>query len=153
MKTNPGSTIRLNAVAPELANSRVLSRIDSQLDDTVPAKRPITLLPLMYQPGERWAYNTSCDVMGVLVARVSRKSFETFLRERLFDPLGMKDTAFSVPASKLDRLPGVCRFNHDGKKLEPFDSEQIMNTAARRHLNQARVDWYRRSTTTTRPTE
>src|SRR5487761_1752512 len=81
-------------------------------------------LPLMYQPGERWAYNTGSDVLGVLIARVSGKSFDAFLRERLFDPLGMKDTAFSVPPSKLDRLAGCYRFNHDSKKLEPFDSEQ-----------------------------
>src|SRR5258708_2318475 len=78
-------------------------------------------LPLMHQPGERWLYNASSDVMGVLVARVSGKSFEGFLRERLFEPLGMKDTAFSVPAPKLDGLPGVYQFNHQSKKLEPFD--------------------------------
>jgi len=78
----------------------------------------------MYQPGQRWAYNTSCDVMGVLVARVSGKSFESFLRERLFDPLGMEDTAFSVPVSKLDRLAGVYLFNDDSKQLEPFDDER-----------------------------
>ena len=63
-------------------------------------------------------------MLGVLIARVSGKSFEAFLRERLFDPLGMKDTAFSVPASKLDRLPGCYRFNHDSKKFEVFDSAQ-----------------------------
>jgi CubicO group peptidase (beta-lactamase class C family) len=163
---------------PELANRKVLNRIDSPLDDTVPAKRSITMrdlltftfgfgsvmampgtyfiqqpirdghlggdgpphpfltpgtdewmrrlgaLPLMYQPGERWLYNTSCDVLGVLIARVSGKSFEAFLRDRLFDPLGMKDTAFSVPAAKLDRLPGCYQFNRDSKKFEVFDSVQ-----------------------------
>jgi CubicO group peptidase (beta-lactamase class C family) len=80
-------------------------------------------LPLMYQPGERWLYNTSCDVLGVLAGRVAGKSFEAFLRERLFGPLGMKDTAFSVPAEKIDRLPGLYQFNHESKKLEPFDRE------------------------------
>ena len=163
---------------PELANRKVLRRIDSQLDDTVPARRSITVrdlltscfgfgsvmampgtyfiqqlirdghlggdgpphpfltpgtdewmrrvgaLPLMYQPGERWLYNTSCDVLGVLIARVSGKSFEAFLRERLFDQLGMKDTAFSVPASQLDRLPDLYQFNRDSKRLEVFDSAQ-----------------------------
>lgn len=161
---------------PELANRQVLRRIDSQLGDTVPARRAITVrdlltscfgfgsvmampgtypiqgpirvghlggdgpphplltpgpdewmrrlgaLPLMFQPGERWTYNVSCDVLGVLIARVSGKSFESFLRERLFDPLDMKDTAFSVPASKLDRLPGCYRFNRTSKKLDVFDS-------------------------------
>ena len=163
---------------PELANRQVLKSIGAPLDDTVPARRSITVrdlltstfgfgsvmampgtyfiqqlirdgrlggdgpphpeltpgtdewmrrlgaLPLMYQPGERWLYNTSCDVLGVLVARVAGKSFEAFLRERLFEPLGMKDTAFSVPAEKLDRLPGVYYFDHESKRLQPFDNEQ-----------------------------
>jgi len=81
-------------------------------------------LPLMYQPGERWLYNTSCDVLGVLTGRVSGKSFGTFLRERLFEPLGMKDTGFSVPASKLHRLPVLYQFNHANKTFEVFDSAE-----------------------------
>ncbi|AFC29145.1 beta-lactamase [Paenibacillus mucilaginosus 3016] len=140
---------------PELADRRVLKRIDGPLDDTVPARRPITVrdlltstfglgmdmtslgtpimgaifeqgltpnlpvpmpepdewmrrlgaLPLMHQPGERWQYHISSDLLGVLAARVTGQSFETFLRERIFDPLGMKDTGFHVPADKIDRLP------------------------------------------------
>ncbi|AFH61317.2 serine hydrolase domain-containing protein [Paenibacillus caseinilyticus] len=140
---------------PELADRRVQKRIDGPLDDTVPARRPITVrdlltstfglgmdmtslgtpimgaifeqgltpnlpvpmpepdewmrrlgaLPLMHQPGERWQYHISSDLLGVLAARVTGQSFETFLRERIFDPLGMKDTGFHVPADKIDRLP------------------------------------------------
>ncbi|CAM5319442.1 serine hydrolase domain-containing protein [Streptomyces abikoensis] len=142
---------------PELADRRVLKRADGPLDETVPARRPITVrdlltstfglgldttamgspmmteffarkvygengwllpavepdewmrrlgtLPLMYQPGERWLYNVSDDVLGVLVARVTGQSFEAFLRERIFAPLAMKDTGFHVPADKIDRLP------------------------------------------------
>jgi len=86
--------------------------------------RSLGALPLMHQPGERWLYNTSCDVMGVLVARVSGKSFEAFLLERLFEPLGMQDTAFSVPASKLHRLPVLYQFNEANKKLEVFDGAE-----------------------------
>lgn len=62
-------------------------------------------LPLSYQPGQRWQYELSHDVLAVLVARVSGQSFETFLRDRVFDPLGMTDTGFHVPAGKIDRLP------------------------------------------------
>jgi CubicO group peptidase (beta-lactamase class C family) len=140
---------------PELADRRVLKRIDGPLDDTVPARRPITVrdlltstfglgmdmtslgtpimgaiieqgltpdlpepmpepdewmrrlgvLPLMHQPGERWQYHIGNDLLGVLVARVTGQSFETFLRERIFTPLGMTDTGFHVPADKIDRLP------------------------------------------------
>jgi CubicO group peptidase (beta-lactamase class C family) len=140
---------------PELADRKVLRSIDSALDDTVPAKRPITLrdlltfrlgygavmvfpakypiqkamteasvapgpmlaaitadelmkrfgsLPLLHQPGEKWMYHSGSDILGVLIARVSGQSFGTFLQERIFAPLGMKDTGFSVPQGKLDRL-------------------------------------------------
>jgi CubicO group peptidase (beta-lactamase class C family) len=61
-------------------------------------------LPLIAQPGEKWLYNSGSDVLGVLIARAAGKPFETVLRERIFEPLGMKDTAFHVPAEKLDRL-------------------------------------------------
>jgi CubicO group peptidase (beta-lactamase class C family) len=66
--------------------------------------RRLGSLPLMHQPGERWMYHTGSDVLGVLVARASGRTFEDFLRERLFEPLGMTDTGFSVPADKLDRF-------------------------------------------------
>jgi CubicO group peptidase (beta-lactamase class C family) len=143
---------------PELRNRRVLRTIDGPLDDTVPAKRPITLrdlltfrsgygdfalfaprcpfqqaldeaglsiatwpyrgtpdeflqrlsrLPLVHQPGERWLYHTSGEILGVLIARVAGTSLGAFLRDRIFEPLGMADTGFHVPAAKLDRLP-VC---------------------------------------------
>ncbi|GIG88012.1 serine hydrolase domain-containing protein [Plantactinospora endophytica] len=67
--------------------------------------RRLGTLPLMHQPGERWQYHIGSDLLGVLVARVTGQPFETFLRERVFDPLGMKDTGFYVPADKIDRLP------------------------------------------------
>lgn len=66
--------------------------------------RRLATLPLMHQPGERWMYNTGSYVLGVLIARASGRPFPAFLRERIFEPLGMKDTGFSVPAAKLDRL-------------------------------------------------
>jgi CubicO group peptidase (beta-lactamase class C family) len=79
-------------------------------------------LPWIAQPGERWLYHVSADVLGVLIARVSGKSLGTFLRERIFDPLGMKDTAFYVPAEKIDRLPSCYFFNHQTSTLEVFDN-------------------------------
>ena len=148
----------VDRLLPELANRRVLKRLDGQVDDTVPAKRPITVrdlltfrmglgiimampgtypiqkaaadlgllgmgrpepaspltpdewlrrlgtLPLVHQPGERWMYNMGSYVLSVLIARASGQPLEAFLRERIFEPLGMKDTGFSVPPNKLDRL-------------------------------------------------
>jgi CubicO group peptidase (beta-lactamase class C family) len=78
-------------------------------------------LPLMAQPGERWLYHVSSDVLGVLVARVSGQSLGTFMGERIFDPLGMKDTAFSVPARKTKRFAASYSFNHQTKTLDLYD--------------------------------
>jgi CubicO group peptidase (beta-lactamase class C family) len=61
-------------------------------------------LPLLHQPGERWLYNTSGQVLGVLLARATGDDLETVIRERVLDPLGMIDTSFTVPSEKLPRL-------------------------------------------------
>lgn len=61
-------------------------------------------LPLVHQPGERWMYETAANVTVVLVARATGTSFGAAMRERICDPLGMKDTAFSVDSENIDRL-------------------------------------------------
>lgn len=164
----------VDRLLPELANPQVLKRLDGPLDETEPAKRPITVrdlltfrhgfgqvmappgtypiqtamdnlklaqgppspglapppdewirglgtLPLMHQPGERWMYNTGSDVLGVLIARASGKPFEAFLRERIFEPLGMKDTSFSVPPETIDRLATGYLTNWQTGTLELHD--------------------------------
>ncbi|WP_184542858.1 serine hydrolase domain-containing protein [Mucilaginibacter sp. FT3.2] len=64
-------------------------------------------LPLLHQPGERWTYGLNVDVLGYLVEKLSGKSLDQFLKERIFDPLGMKDTYFYIPAAKQNRLVPV----------------------------------------------
>ncbi|MFI9272670.1 serine hydrolase domain-containing protein [Kitasatospora sp. NPDC052896] len=66
--------------------------------------RRLGSLPLIHQPGERWLYHTGSDVLGVLIARAAGQPFEDFLRERIFEPLGMADTGFSVDEEQLHRL-------------------------------------------------
>jgi CubicO group peptidase (beta-lactamase class C family) len=61
-------------------------------------------LPLDFTPGKYWNYSVSIDVMGYLVQKLSGQTFGEFLRTRLFEPLGMKDTSFSITASKIDRF-------------------------------------------------
>jgi CubicO group peptidase (beta-lactamase class C family) len=61
-------------------------------------------LPLIYQPGEQWLYSTSAQVLGVLVARAAGADLDTVMRERVFGPLGMRDTSFTVPPGKTERL-------------------------------------------------
>jgi CubicO group peptidase (beta-lactamase class C family) len=63
----------------------------------------------MYQPGEQWLYNTSAQVLGVLLARACGQDLESVLRERIFEPLGMDDTGFTVPAEKLSRFTTAYR--------------------------------------------
>ncbi|MEU3785156.1 serine hydrolase domain-containing protein [Streptomyces sp900129855] len=66
-------------------------------------------VPLLHQPGEAWLYGTASDLQGILIARASGRSLPEFLAERLFEPLGMKDTAFEVPKEKRDRFTTAYR--------------------------------------------
>ncbi|MEV4516769.1 serine hydrolase domain-containing protein [Dactylosporangium sp. NPDC049525] len=154
----------VDRLLPELAGPRVLRRLDADVDDTVPARRAITVrdvltyrmghgllldpaadppvnppypvvraaealeltlarpdprtphnvdewmrrfgtLPLLFQPGERWAYNSSGLVLGVLAARAAGMPLGDLLRERLFDPLGMTGTGFALPPDRVRELP------------------------------------------------
>ncbi|HET7095723.1 MAG TPA: serine hydrolase, partial [Thermomicrobiales bacterium] len=163
----------VDRLLPELADRRVLKRIDGPLDETVPAKRPITVrdlltfrlgfgllfdpsypivraanerginlvppdpsvdltpdewmrrfatVPLMHQPGERWLYGTGSNVLGVLIGRAAGQPFDAFLRDRIFAPLGMNDTGFSVPADKLDRLATSYSTDPQTGKRAVYDS-------------------------------
>lgn len=74
-------------------------------------------LPLRHQPGDQFTYGINTDVLGALIERVSGKAFGAFLEERIFGPLGMKDTGFDVPVGKMDRLAKTYRHGPDGKGL------------------------------------
>ncbi|WP_257168966.1 serine hydrolase [Bradyrhizobium sp. SRS-191] len=71
--------------------------LQSMIDD-------LAKIPLEFSPGEAWNYSVSTDVLGYLVGKIADKPFEQFLRERIFEPLGMADTDFHVPAAKAHRL-------------------------------------------------
>ena len=83
--------------------------------------RRLGTLPLMRQPGEAWMYNTGSDVLGVLIARAAGQSLETFLRERIFEPLGMRDTGFSVPSGTLGRFATSYSGAGAGSSVGVFD--------------------------------
>ena len=76
-------------------------------------------LPLAAQPGERWLYHTGADILCVLIARAAGRPLPDFLHERLFQPLGMHDTGFHVPAAKLGRL--ATAYRKSGRGLEVAD--------------------------------
>jgi CubicO group peptidase (beta-lactamase class C family) len=83
--------------------------------------RRLGTLPLMHQPGERWMYNTGSNVLGVLIARACGQPLEAILRQRIFEPLGMKDTGFSVPPEKIDRLATSYIANGETGLLDLYD--------------------------------
>jgi CubicO group peptidase (beta-lactamase class C family) len=83
--------------------------------------RGLGSLPLMYQPGERWLYNVGSDVLGVLIARAAGQSFGSFLRERIFEPLGMRDTGFSVPADQIERFAASYEVDAESGALKLYD--------------------------------
>jgi CubicO group peptidase (beta-lactamase class C family) len=85
--------------------------------------RRLATLPLFAQPGERFLYETSTYIQGVLIERVEGKSLGEVMAERIFDLLGMKDTGFFVPPDKLDRLVTAYRPTKDGG-LEVSDDPQ-----------------------------
>jgi CubicO group peptidase (beta-lactamase class C family) len=174
----------VNALLPELSNLQVLRRPNGALDDTVPARRPITLediltyrlgtgllfgspneypilaaikerqlagfgpplpdedygpdewmrrlgeLPLMAQPGERWLYTAGSNVLSVLIARASGHSLPDFFRARIFEPLGMADTAFFAPPEKQSRLAESYAPSQRG--LEPYRLEDATEIPRRR---------------------
>jgi CubicO group peptidase (beta-lactamase class C family) len=71
-------------------------------------------IPLLHQPGDGWLYNTSYDILGVLIARASGRPLPEFMAERLFEPLGMADTGFSLPPESLKRLAGLYKHTETG---------------------------------------
>ena len=72
-------------------------------------------IPLIHQPGDAWKYGMSTDVLGYLVQVVSGMPFETFLKTRIFEPLGMNDTGFSVKVENVDRYSKVYEFSENGE--------------------------------------
>jgi CubicO group peptidase (beta-lactamase class C family) len=83
----------------------------------------LSRIPLLHHPGDAWLYDTCSDIQGVLIARISGRPLPEFLAERLFDPLGMADTGFEVPAGKLDRFTSYYRTGPAGG-LELVDAPE-----------------------------
>ena len=85
----------------------------------------LSRIPLLHHPGDGWLYNTCSDILGVLIARVAGCPLPEFLAERLFEPLGMVDTGFAVPAGKLDRFTSYYRADAAGglELVDPPDGQ------------------------------
>ena len=87
----------------------------------------LVAIPLLSQPGTAWAYSISVDVQGYLVEQISGQPLGEFLRERIFEPLGMVDTAFHVPPDKMHRLAARHTPGPDGALMPPPGGAQAPN--------------------------
>lgn len=102
---------------------------ESGLEDFVNA---LASVPLEFDPGDAWSYSVSTDVLGYLVQVVSGMPFETFLRTRIFEPLGMIDTGFSVPESQQHRLTACYMLDQRGNVVlqdDPASSDFLREPA------------------------
>ncbi|MEW5974250.1 MAG: serine hydrolase domain-containing protein [Acidobacteriota bacterium] len=89
------------------------------------AVKKLASVPLLFQPGDEWEYSLSDDVLGYLIEVVSGMPLDRFFEERIFKPLGMKDTGFFPPQEKRSRLATAYTY-YAGKGLQPFrDKEKI----------------------------
>ena len=86
----------------------------------------IGALPLAFEPGERWHYSVAVDITGLVVQRLSGQPFDVFLKERMFDPLGMTDTFFNVPADKMERFLPNHAWDPDQQKLVQQQEETFV---------------------------
>ena len=84
-------------------------------DDLKEMVRKLGQIPLLYQPGTKFHYSVSTDVLGRLVEVISEKTLDEFFRQRIFRPLGMKDTRFHVPKLELDRFASNHGLNDKGE--------------------------------------
>ena len=89
-----------------------------KLLDTVSFAKEMGKRPLMFTPGEKWMYGASADIMGAVIEVVSGMKFGDFLRKEIFEPLGMNDTGFYIPAEKYSRLAQCYEYKDGGN--EPF---------------------------------
>ena len=104
------------------AKYRIPSGIGTPNANLADAVNQLGKLPLMSQPGDRWMYSVGIDVLGRLIEVVSGQTLDQFLRARLFEPLGMNDTFFYLPAPKHNRLTNL--YTEDkGKKIVPFPTQ------------------------------
>lgn len=120
----------------EIRNTPLMEEVIAKLSTpealkTVDIANRIGELPLAFMPGTTWQYGLSADVLGAVIEVVSGMSYGEFLKKRIFEPLGMQDTAFYVPAARQDRLAKVYRETEDGLVEEHFSHLGIQNTMER----------------------
>ncbi len=111
------------------AAGRLMDKLYAEVDLECMSGKPVTTLefcnrigrvPLEFQPGERWRYGASADILGAIIEVVSGKKLGDFLKDEIFAPLGMTDTAFYVPEDKRSRLAVNYEYNTETGQLEVY---------------------------------
>ena len=113
---NPDDSIDQRYNEAELWQSKDLDELAEKLAD----------IPLKFEPGAQWHYSVAVDITGLIVQRLSGQRFDVFLKERLFDPLGMHDTFFNVPAEKMDRFLPNHTWDAENEKLNQLKSDEFV---------------------------
>ena len=87
----------------------------------------IAKLPLAHEPGERWTYGLSYDVLGAVAEKISGQNYAEFLKAQIFEPLEMDDTFFYLPGDKRDRFPTNHVWNYETSELAVFPDDDPLN--------------------------
>lgn len=104
----------------KLFKDLIKRREEGELINTQDYIKYISKIPLVQQPGTKWVYGLSADILGGIIEIITNKKFSQFLKEEIFDPLDMKDTGFFVPKNKLNRFAQNYKWNEERKELIPF---------------------------------
>jgi len=104
---------------------RAMAGRKATLAETMAARGP---LPLAFEPGTQWRYGSSTDYVAYLVEQISGQRIDQFLQERIFDPLGMVDTHYNVPESKVDRVAAAYSPSGPNRTIELNRPPQVGNT-------------------------
>lgn len=120
---------------------RIVGKVFDELDARLHGSNPMGTVelanrlggcPLRFQPGSRWMYGTSADIIGAIIEVVSGKRFGDFLRDELFEPLGMHDTAFYVPSDRIGRLAAV--YDNPDSPIDPANAGGPLREIVTDHL-------------------
>lgn len=122
----PGGTAHETDVQTGALMDEVVAKLHT--DDALTTEEIIGRLgqiPLLFEPGTRWNYGLSADVLGAVVEKVSGVRFGEFLQKRIFEPLGMEDTAFYVPPEKQERLAKVYDWDAQSNQLAVREPDHL----------------------------
>ncbi len=115
----PDSSFEAGRIMGELFDDMAKKLSEGNPYSTLDVCNRIGRQPLEFQPGEKWRYGASADVLGAIIEVVSGKKLSAFLQDEIFTPLGMKDTSFYVPEEKLKRFAMIYEFIPELGRLEP----------------------------------